>query len=560
MSGVTSKIPQTVVVRLADGQEFSISRGTRVKAFLRRHLPALEPECLGAIVANRIADLEAPIGASCRLVPCTYATKEGSRIYRATLMTMLYEAVARLFPGARVRVGQAFGDGYFFDVRKDPPLSAGDVPAIEGEMRAMVARKEAIATLRVPAAEAIETFESEGQRSTADTVRARRRAWVRMVTMGHSMGLWFHPLLPTTEGIRAFRVQPYADGLVLLLPPQGRPDAEPEPLRNHRSLFATYRETRDWNRRVGVETVADLNRAVVNGTIGEVVRVAEALHERKIAALADDVVGREGCRLVVVAGPSSSGKTTFVKRLRMQLLAVGVRPKELSVDNYYVDRDKTPKDESGELDLECIGAIDLDLLNAHLPALLRGEEVATPRYSFTRGTRDTKTVPVRLDRGEVLLIEGIHGLNPLLTAAVPGEQKMRIYVSALTQLCIDDHHRVFTSDSRLVRRVVRDRMFRGYTAAQTIGMWPKVRAGEEKWIFPFQDHADRMFNSTLVYEVAALKVFAERALMEVPDDSDSFVEASRLIEFLNLVIPVFPEDVPGTSILREFIGGSAFQY
>ena len=559
MSGVALNVPQTIAVKVG-GREFRVTRGTRVKAFLRRYLPDVEPDCLGAIVANRIVDLEGPIGASCELTPCTYASKEGARIYRATVMTMLYEAAARLFPGARVRVGQAIGDGYFFDVVKDPSLTPADVSAIEAEMRAMVGRKEAIAALRVPSPEAIEVLESEGRQSSAETVRARRRSWVRLVTMGTYVGLWFHPLLPTTEGIRAFRLQPYEDGLVLLLPPAGRPDAEPEPLHDHKSLFATYRETREWNRRVGVETVADLNGAIVKGTIGEVVRVAEALHERKIVAMADDVVARDGCRLVLVAGPSASGKTTFVKRLRMQLLAVGLRPKELNLDNYYLDREKTPRDEQGEYDFECIEAIDLDLLNSHLAGLLRGEEVRTPRYSFPKGARESKTVPVRLEPGEVLLIEGVHGLNPRLTEAVPDPQKVRIYISALTQLCIDDHHRVFTSDSRLLRRVVRDRLFRGYTAAQSLRMWPKVRAGEERWIFPFQDCADRMFNSTLVYEVAGLKVFAERYLMEVPDSDPTFVEASRLLEFLNLFIAIFADDVPATSILREFIGGSAFDY
>ncbi len=559
MSGVALKVSQTITVKVG-AVEFSVTRGTRVKAFLRRYLPEIEAQCLGAIVANRIADLEAPIASSCELVPCTYGSKEGARIYRATLMMVLYEAAARKFPGAHLKVGQAIGDGYYFSMAKTPLLSSDDIAAIELEMHEMVARKEAIATLRVPASEAIEVFESEGSVSSADTVRARRRAWVRLVTMGHYVGLWFHPLLPTTEGIRTFRLQPYADGMLLLLPPQGRPDDTPEPLRNHRSLFAAFRETRDWNRRVGVETVADLNRAVVKGSIGEVMRVAEALHERKITSLADQVVGLKGCRLVLVAGPSSSGKTTFVKRLRLQLLAVGVRPKELSLDNYYMDREKTPKDEHGDYDFECIEAIDLDLLNEHLAALLAGQEVLTPRYSFPKGMRDTKTVPVRLEADEVLLIEGIHGLNPRLTSAIPDAQKMRIYISALTQLCIDDHHRIFTSDSRLLRRIVRDRLFRGYSAAQTLRQWPKVRAGEEKWIFPFQDCADRMFNSTLVYEVAALKVFADRFLMEVPDDDPTFVEASRLLEFLSLFIPVFADDVPATSILREFMGGSAFDY
>lgn len=559
MSAVALKVPQAITVRV-DGQEFSITRGTRVKAFLRRYLPALEPECLGAVVANRLVDLEAPIASSCDLVPVTFASKEGARIYRSTLIVMLVEAANRLFPGAQVRVGQSFGNGYYFDVFKEPALSHEDVAALEAEMRAMVARKEPIASLRVPAEEAIEAFEGNGQNGTASIVRTQRHAWVAIVTMGGSTELWFHPLLPTTEGIRNFRLSPYAEGLVLTSPPPGHADEEPAPPRDSGSLFAAYRETRDWNRRVGVSSVADLNQAIISGGIGEVIRVAEALHERKIAALADEFVSRKTCRLVLVAGPSSSGKTTFVKRLRMQLLAIGVRPKELSLDNYYVDREQTPKDENGEFDFECLEAIDLALLNEHLGALLAGERVLTPRYSFTKGARDNKTIPMQLGEDEVLLIEGIHGLNDRLTEAVSNDKKFRIYVSALTQLRIDDHNRIFTSDARLIRRIVRDRHFRGYAAAQTLRMWPKVRAGEEKWIFPHQERADRMFNSTLVYETAVLKTFAERFLMEVPTADPMRVEATRLLEFLDLFVPLFPEDVPATSVLREFVGGSAFEY
>jgi len=551
-------IPQNVTVRVGDA-EFSVSRGTRVKNFIRRYLPDLEPECLGAIVANRTVDLEAPIAASCEVIPLTYDSKEGARIYRSTLIVMLCEAIQRLFPGARANVGQSIADGYYFDVVKDPPLSALDVDAIRAEMLAMIGRKEAIATMRVPSRQAIDVFESRGRKWTADIVRATRRSFVPLVTMGKEVDLAFHPLLPTAERIRNFDVKPYAEGLVLLMPPAGKANEAPRPLSNHQAVFAVYRETRSWNRLVGVESVGDLNRAVINGTIAEVIRVAEALHERRIATLADEV-HRRGARLVLVAGPSSSGKTTFVKRLRMQLLAIGVRPKELSVDNYYVDREKTPRDENGDYDFECIEAIDLDLLNEHLARLMQGEEVAMPRYSFQRGKRDTKTTPIRLEPGEVLLMEGIHGLNDRLTPAVSDEQKLRIYVSALTQLCIDDHNRIFTSDSRLLRRIVRDRKFRGYTALDTLRQWPKVRAGEERWIFPFQERADLVFNSTLVYEHAALKVHAERFLMEVPEDDPALAEAARLLEFLDLFVPIFTDDVPATSILREFLGGSAFDY
>lgn len=559
MAGVPLNLPQTITVKVGDA-EFKTSRGTRVKPFLRRFLPEIEPECLGAVVANRLVDLETPIGSSCELIPVTYASKEGARIYRATLAVLLSEAVARLFPGARVQVGQSFGDAVFFEVIKEPALSTMDVELIEVEMRAMIDRKAPIAVMRLQKQEAVEALRAAGALASADVVQTSRRTWLPLVTMGERMHLWFQPLLPTAEGIRAFAVRPWADGLVMCPPPAGRRDDAPAPMRGAEALYSVYKETREWNSRVGVSSVPDLNRAVISGSIGEVIRVAEALHERKLVAIADEVVGLRECRLVTVAGPSSSGKTTFVKRLRMQLLAAGLRPKELNLDNYYVDRDKTPLDARGEPDFESIEAIDLDLLNEHLISLMRGDEVSTPRYSFQRGLRDLKTVPVRLLPDEVLLIEGIHGLNDRLTEAVPSDRKFRIYVSALTQLVIDDHNRVFTSDARMIRRIVRDRLFRGYTAAQTIRMWPKVRAGEETWIFPFQPRANATFNSTLVYEPAALKVFAERFLMEVPMDDPSHVEALRLLEFLDLFVPVFADDVPATSILREFMGGSGFNY
>lgn len=545
--------------------EYEVTRGTRVKAFLRRFAPDVEETALGAILGNRLKDLESPISASCTLKPVTYASFEGRRIYRATLAVMLCEAVRRRFPEVSVQVGQSFGQNYFFELWREvatdqPALSADDVAEVEAEMRQMVARREALAVVRLPRDGAIEILNSAQMAGTAELVASLRRSWVQLVTMGGAPELWFHPLLPTTEKIRNFKVIPYQDGVVLILPPLGDSSAEPEPLGAPISLFAAYRETRDWNERVGVATVADLNRHVIKGSIGEVVRVAEALHERKIAALADAVVASPGCRLVMVAGPSSSGKTTFVKRLSMQLLALGKRPKALSVDNYYVNREETPLDSDGAYDFECIEAIDLDLLNEHLLALLGGQEVATPRYSFTEGKRIPGAIPMTLGNGEILLIEGIHGLNGRLTAAIEADRKFGIYVSALTQLVIDNHNRIFTSDARLIRRIVRDRRYRGYSAEETLMMWPKVRAGEEKWIFPFQEGADAMFNSTLVYEPAVLKLFAERFLMEVPSGSPAHVEAVRLLRFLDLFVPLFPDDVPGTSILREFLGDSVFKY
>lgn len=555
----TANIPQTIKVLYGEN-EYEISRGTRIKSFLRRFAPDIEPNCLGAIVGGRLLDLESPIGADCKLIPVTYGSKEGARIYRATLTVMLCEAVARLFKETKISVGQSLGDGYFFDVIRDTPLTEEDIEKIENEMRAMIARKEPIATLRVPANQAIELLQSVGMKASAEIVKTMRHLWVGLVTMGNHIDLWLEPLLPTTEGIKAFSITKYENGIVLGFPPPSKPEENPSPPKNHETLFAVYRETKEWNKLLGIETVADLNRAVITGQIGEVIRVAEALHERKIANIADEIAKRKEVKLVLVAGPSGSGKTTFVKRLRLQLLAIGIKPKEISLDDYYVDRELTPRDENGDYDFECLEAIDIDLLNQHLLRLLAGEKVDTPRFSFTKGKRDTKTKPMKLDKNEILLIEGIHGLNPKLTESIHDSQKIKVYVSALTQLCIDDHHRIFTSDARLIRRTVRDRLFRGYTAAQTLHMWPRVRAGEEKHIFPFQSCANLVFNSAMVYEPAVLKVFAERFFMEVLDDDPAYPEVVRMLEFLDLFIPVFADDVPATSILREFIGNSAFDY
>lgn len=559
MSAVPTNLPSTVTVRVR-GQEFRPSRGTRVKTFLRHFLPEVASEALGAVISGRLVDLEAPIAADCNLVPVTYASREGARIYRATLTVLLAEAVARRFPGAQVQVGQSFGDAVYFDVLKEPSLSPAEVDLLEADIRKMVVQKEPLAVMRVPKAQAVEELLACGATASAHLLRTSRRSFVPLIATRSRMHLWFQPVLPTAEGIRNFALRPFAGGLVLCLPPAGRPEDPPESMRGAEGLFPVYRETRLWNARVGISTVPDLNDAVLSGAIGEVIRVAEAQHERKLVMLADEILGRRNCRLVTVAGPSSSGKTTFVKRLRMQLMAAGLRPKELNLDNYYVDRERTPVGPDGQPDFECIEAIDLPLLNEHLLALMRGQEVGTPRYNFQKGRREDRTTPLSLGPDEVLLIEGIHGLNDRLTEAVPREQKYRIYVSAMTQLVIDDENRLFTSDARLIRRIVRDRFFRGYSASQTLAMWPKVRAGEERWIFPFQPLADAVFNSTLVYEPAVLKVFAERFLLEVEEQDPAHVDAVRLLEFLDLFVPVFAEDVPATSILREFVGGSAFKY
>jgi uridine kinase len=328
-------------------------------------------------------------------------------------------------------------------------------------------------------------------------------------------------------------------------------------------LYGVFQETKAWNRILGVSNVGEMNRACVSNEYPEVIRVAEGFHEKRITAIADQVGGRrDRVRLVLIAGPSSSGKTTFTKRLGVQLRVIGLRPTALSTDDYYVDRARTPIGDDGRPDFEAIEAIDLDLFNDHLTRLLAGEEVATPRYDFPTGKRTPPETweKKRLEKGDLLIVEGIHGLNDRLTRSIPAERKFRIYVSALTQLSIDDQNRISTSDARLLRRIVRDRLYRGHLAAGTLRSWASVRAGERKHIFPFQESADAMMNTALVYETSVLRVFAHRFLVEVPPEDPMFAEAYRLLKFLELFVPIFPDKVPQNSILREFIGGSTFHY
>jgi uridine kinase len=350
--------------------------------------------------------------------------------------------------------------------------------------------------------------------------------------------------------------------VLLRFPTRQRPDLI-APMADSEQLRQVYHESRHWLSLLDVQTVGQLNAMTLEGGAGELIRVAEGLHEKKIAQIADKICHNgDQVRLVLIAGPSSSGKTTFSKRLSLQLKVNGVQPIMLSTDNFYVDRDKTPFDDEGHRDFEALDAIDLDLFNEVLPALLDGQEVLTPRYDFIAGKRKKrdKWRPMQLKHGQVLLVEGIHGLNPRLTEAIPEAHKFRIYVNALTQLCIDDHNRIFTSDTRLLRRIVRDRLFRGYAARDTIAVWPRVRRGEMRWIFPFHDAADVIFNSALVYECAVLRLYAERFLLEVPEEHPSFVNAYRLLRFVEHFVPMFDESIPETSLIREFIGKSLFDY
>jgi uridine kinase len=553
---------RSVRVRLRD-KEIDVPYQTPVGEVLRDHGRQEKGQpLLAAIVHQRCVDLTFPLCAPTEIVPVDYRSREGVLVYRRTASLLFFETARQLFPGARVVIGQAMGNGYFYEIRRPEGFSAEDCARLDKRMRELVKQDVPLTTRVASVEEARQLFAASGFEDKARLLAIWWEPFVPLVRCGELYDIHHYPVAPTAGCLKSFEILHQAPGLILRFPPRGRL-APVRPYQHTPKLFQTYRETRQWIEILGVENVGQLNDLAIKGESAEMIRVAEGLHEKKIAQISDRVCQRaEQTRLVLIAGPSASGKTTFSKRLSLQLLVNGVRPVSLSMDNFYVNREVTPKDDEGNYDFEAIEAIDLALFNEVLVALLRGDQVLTPRFNFQNGQRRPKDqwIPMKLEHGQVLMVEGIHGLNDRLTQAVPNAQKFKIYVSALTQLCIDDHNRIFTSDSRFLRRIVRDRLFRGYSAATTIETWPSVRQGEMRHIFPFQEYADVMFNSALVYEQAVLRPYAERFLLEVPQGNTSFVDAYRLLKFVSSFVPIFDEKVPQISILREFIGGSGFKY
>jgi uridine kinase len=435
-------------------------------------------------------------------------------------------------------------------------------PAIERVMRKIHREARPFRRSTVTIEEAERYFTGLDADDKLQLLATRRSSTVHTVTCGEFIDLAHGPCAPHTGCCPTFGVKPYGDGLMLRFPRRADRSRLPR-FTARKLLFDTYTETRRWQELLGVQNVGQLNRLCLNGDIGHLIRIAEGLHEKKIAQIADEILSRQPkVRMITIAGPSSSGKTTFAKRLGIQLMVNGIEMVSMSLDNYYVNRSETPRDANGELDFESIEAIDLELFHRHVAQLMAGREVLTPRFDFVKGRRreESEWVPMQLEKNQLLVVEGIHGLNDRLTSSVKRSHRYRIFISALSQLAIDDHNRIFTSDARLIRRLVRDHLFRGFNAERTLLLWERVRRGEGKWIFPFQEHADVMFNSALVYEPAVLKVFAERFLLQVPRTSPAYTEAYRLLKHLSIFVPIFPDEVPHTSILREFVGGSTFKY
>ncbi len=555
--GVHPAAPRsTVQARFPDGRTFEAAPGTSVEAFVRAAYPDPPVLPIAALVDGELRELAYPLQRDAQVAPIFLSDSDGVRIYRRALSFLLITAVSELFPETQVFIDHSlpFG-GYFCQVRGRENFSAEELVTIQARMQAIVAEDAPIVKERVPIEEALATFRQRGEDDKVRLLSHRRKDYLVLYRL-HEFRDYFHGyMVPSTGYLRTFALYPSPPGFVLQYPRRHRP-TELLPYSESPQLTAVFREYGNWLNVLGVADVGSLNEAIERGHIREIVLVSEALHEGRIAQIARQIAARrEQVRLVLIAGPSASGKTTFSKRLSIQLLAHGLRPFPLELDSYFVDRERTPRDENGDYDFESLQALDLPLFNEQLLALMAGQEVRLPRFDFQSGRRQEGGT-VRLKPDHIILVEGIHGLNPGLLPAVPAERTFRVYVSALTQLNIDRHNRVPTTDTRLIRRIVRDAASRGYTAEETLQRWESVRRGEKRHIFPYQEHADAMFNSALVYELSVLKPLAEPLLLQVAPPSPRRVEAKRLLAFLEWFVPCPQDLIPDNSLIREFIGGS----
>ena len=486
-------------------------------------------------------------------------TSSGSRAYTRTLFFVLCKAVQDLYPGHDVVIDIPVSNGFYVDVRLERDVTVDDVDCIRKRMQEIVDARMPIRRYMVPTEDAIALFEEKGDVEKVKLLRTSGSLYTTYYTIGEYVDFYYGTLLTNTSQLYLFGLEKYYDGMLLRIPSLQNPDELGEVTRQDK-MFEIFKEHHHWQDIIGIRTVGDFNAAVDAGHATDIINISEALQEKKIAQIAEQIAARPGVKLVLLAGPSSSGKTTSCKRLSIQLAVNGLKPLQISLDDYFVDRERTPKDENGEYDYESIYALDLQKINDQFNALFRGEEVELPKYDFQSGKSKKSGQRLKMNDNNVLVVEGIHALNPELTAQIPNEQIFRVYASALTTILLDNHNYIPTTDNRLLRRIIRDYKYRGVSAQDTIHRWPSVRAGENKWIFPFQENADAMLNTAMLYELAVIKMQAEPLLEQVPENCDEYAEAYRLLKFLKYFKGIPFNNLPPTSLLREFLGGSSFHY
>ncbi len=487
------------------------------------------------------------------------ASSSGSRAYTRTLFFVLCKAVQDIYPNTDVVIDIPVSNGFYVDIRLGRPVVEEDVNILRRRMQEIIDAKMPIRRYMVPTEDAIALFQEKGDVEKVKLLKTSGSIYTTYYKIGEYVDFYYGTLLTNTSGLYLFGLEKYYDGMLLRIPSLKNPDVLGEMTKQDK-MFDIFKEHHRWQDILGIRTVGDFNQAIDAGHATDIINISEALQEKKIANIAEDIANRQGVKLVLLAGPSSSGKTTSCKRLSIQLAVNGLKPLQISLDDYFVDRDKTPKADNGEYDFESIYALNLDLLNEQFNALFRGEEVELPKYDFPSGKSVKSGKKLKMEPNNVLVVEGIHALNPELTAHIPQDQIYRVYASALTTILLDNHNYIPTTDNRLLRRIIRDYKYRGVSAQETIHRWPSVRTGENKWIFPYQENADAMFNTAMLYELSVIKMQAEPLLQQVPENCEEHAEAYRLLKFLKYFKGIPYNNLPPTSLLREFLGGSSFHY
>ena len=548
-----------VRILFKDGKEIQVEKGTTFEELAEKVKGQGEYPIMLAETENSYKELASPILHDLSAVRFIYLNeKDGMRVYQRSATFLLVAAAKRIFPGRHIIVNHHIAGGYFCEFKDDGLCSDENIQKLEEMMWQMVREELPIRKEVLSVEQAMELFEAEGMLDKKELFKYRRTSTVNIYRLDEAKDYFYGYMLTNTKAIQLFKLIPYAHGFILQFPDEKDPSHlktfVPQP-----KLSNIFRESERWARILGVDTVSALNNVIAKGEIDELIKISEALHEKRIAEIADQIGEKKHIKLVLIAGPSSSGKTTSAKRLGIQLKVNGMKPHVVSIDDYFVDREHTPRDEKGDYDFEALEAIDIQLFNEHMKALIEGKEVEVPTFNFVTGKREYKGNKIKLTPDEILIVEGIHGLNEKLSYAIPAENKFKIYVSCLTQLNIDEHNRIPTTDTRLIRRMVRDNQYRGIDPEKTLAIWASVRRGENKNIFPFQEEADAMLNTVLIYELAVLKSKAEPLLFRITRQSPYYAEAKRMLKFLEYFLPMDTSEIPSNSLIREFLGGSSFQ-
>ncbi|MBP5799387.1 MAG: nucleoside kinase [Prevotella sp.] len=551
---------QTIQIHIKNnGQTIEVPIGSNLETIYQASGLEMQYGPISAHVNNKVEGMHfrAYKQKEVEFLDITSAT--GSRAYTRTLFFVLCKVAHELFDPCKVAIDIPVSNGYYVNLNIGRPITLDDAGAIRRRMQEVVDAAMPIHRHETTTEEAITLFESLHNHSKVKLLKSTGRLYTTYYDIDGYVDYYYGSLLTNTSQLYLFGVEKYYDGLLLRLPSREHPDELGE-MTHQDKMFGIFKEHHQWQDILGLRTVGDLNEVISKGYSSQLIQISEALQEKKIAQIADEIARRKGTKLVLIAGPSSSGKTTTCKRLSVQLAVNGIKPVNISLDDYFIDREHTPRDEKGDYDFEHLHALNLPLFNEQLTALFHGEEIELPRYDFPSGTSQKSGKKLRLGENEILVVEGIHALNPELTAQIPQDQIFRVYASALTTILLDNHNYIPTTDNRLLRRIIRDHKYRAVNARETIRRWPSVRAGENKWIFPFQENADAMFNSAMLFELAVIKSQAEPLLEQVPENCPEYAEAYRLLKFLRYIKPIPETQIPPTSLLREFLGGSSFKY